>query len=105
VSMKRSKLIKKCNLRRRNEQYAKMRKLRRDSSFQKCRRGPSHRDSHKDQRSSPLTLRHSSKSGGSVSSGGGAIVVVGSVSSQEECTEISIHRSENMIDEQRLVRV
>jgi hypothetical protein len=56
-------------------------------------------------RQEPLTLRHSSKSGGSVSSGGGATVVVGSVSRQEERAERSSRRSENMIDEQRLVRV
>jgi hypothetical protein len=84
VSMQRSKLRKKRKLRRRSEQYAETRKLRRDSSFQKHRRGPSHQDSQKDQRSRPLTLRHSSKSGGSVSSGGGVTVVVGSVSRQEE---------------------
>jgi hypothetical protein len=88
---------------RRSEQYAETRKLRRDSSFQKRRRGPSHQDSQKDQRSRPLTHRHSSKSGGSVISGGGVTVVVGSVSRQEECAERSSRRSENMIDEQRLV--
>jgi hypothetical protein len=72
--MQRSKLEKKCKLRRRSEHYAEMRKLRRDSSFQKHRRGPSHQDSQKDQRLRPLTLRHSSKSEEIVSSGGGATV-------------------------------
>jgi hypothetical protein len=37
-------------LRRRSEQYVEMRNLRRDSSFQKHRRSPSHQDSQRDQR-------------------------------------------------------
>jgi hypothetical protein len=45
-------------------------KLRRDSIFRNADETQSHQDSQKDQRSRPLTLRNSSKSGGSVSSGG-----------------------------------
>jgi hypothetical protein len=86
VSMQRSKLGKKRKLRRRSEKYAKTRNLQRDSSFQKCRRGPSHQDSQKDQRSRYLTLRNSSKSGGCVSSGGGATVAVGSPIPNTRCS-------------------
>jgi hypothetical protein len=54
-------------------------KLRRNSAElhaeRKCASGPS---VWKDQRSRPLTLRNSSKLGGSVSSGGGETMVVGS---------------------------
>jgi hypothetical protein len=46
--------------------------------FRNADESQSHQDSQKDQRSRPLTLRNSSKSGGSVSSGGGATVVIGS---------------------------
>jgi hypothetical protein len=46
-------------------------KLRRDRIFRNADETQSHQDSQKDQRSRPLTLRNSSKSGGSVSSGGG----------------------------------
>jgi hypothetical protein len=52
-------------------------KIRRDSVFRNADETQSHQDSQKDQRSRPLTLRNSSKLGGSVSSGGGVIVVIG----------------------------
>jgi hypothetical protein len=78
--MQRSKLEKKCKPRRRSKHYEETRNLKRDSNFQKHRRGPSHKDSQKDQMSRPLTLRHSSKSEEIVSSGGGEKVVDGSES-------------------------
>jgi hypothetical protein len=72
--VQRSKLRKKCKIRRRNEHYVEMINIRRDSNFQKHKQGPSHQDSQKDQRSRPLTLRHSSKLEEIISLGGGVTV-------------------------------